>query len=109
MSYDATISDANVGLPLRTYSHTVPANPVYDRCTTTGYTAAAYAEPAVVYHRSQYPLAYYNEAAPPYYPRRVWRPHIIQERPGVRAEAAAIDQVGVVVHAEIFHGVGGTA
>jgi hypothetical protein len=37
----------------------------------------AYQAPAVVYHRNQYPTAYYNEAAPPYYPRahRHHRPH----------------------------------
>jgi RHS repeat-associated protein len=39
-SYDASTSDANFGLPTHVYTHTVPANPAYDRCTTTTYAAA---------------------------------------------------------------------
>jgi hypothetical protein len=53
-------------------------------CRATAYAAAghyhhgaAYEAPAVVYHRNQYPQAYYNEPSPPYYPRahRYHRPH----------------------------------
>ncbi len=32
-AYDATITDAPLGLPTRSYTHTVPANPAYDRCS----------------------------------------------------------------------------
>ena len=41
------------------------------------YDHAAYGAPAVFFHRNQYPMAYYNEAAPPYYPRahRYHHPH----------------------------------
>ncbi|MGI5243321.1 hypothetical protein [Dactylosporangium sp. CA-139066] len=35
----ATITDTNVGLATAVYSHTVPADPVYDKCTTTTYAA----------------------------------------------------------------------
>ena len=53
-------------------------------CRATAYAAhhhgdyqAAYQAPAVFFNRNQYPLAYYNEPAPPYYPRahRYHRPH----------------------------------
>ena len=37
-TYDATASDANFGLTLYSYQHTVPVNAAYDRCT--GYTYA---------------------------------------------------------------------
>jgi len=36
-SYDATTSDANFGLPLYAYTHTVPADTAFDRCTSTTY------------------------------------------------------------------------
>ncbi|MGW5611640.1 polymorphic toxin-type HINT domain-containing protein [Streptomyces sp. NPDC003753] len=36
-SYDATTTDANFGLQTAQYSHTVPANAAYNRCTTTTY------------------------------------------------------------------------
>ena len=39
-SYDATTTDADFGLPLHVYSHTVPVASAYDRCTTNTYTAA---------------------------------------------------------------------
>ncbi|TML27444.1 MAG: RHS repeat protein [Actinobacteria bacterium] len=39
-TYDATVTDVNLGLVLNTYSHTVPADTAYDRCTTTTYAAA---------------------------------------------------------------------
>ncbi|MEV4511574.1 polymorphic toxin-type HINT domain-containing protein [Dactylosporangium sp. NPDC049525] len=39
-TYDATITDANFGLPTASYSHTVPADAAYDNCTTTTYAAA---------------------------------------------------------------------
>src|SRR5437763_2594677 len=38
-TYDGTVTDTNVGLPVRTYTHTVPAGAPYDLCTTTTYTA----------------------------------------------------------------------
>ncbi len=39
-TYDATTSDANFGLATTSYSHTVPAQSAYDRCTTTTYAPA---------------------------------------------------------------------
>jgi RHS repeat-associated protein len=39
-SYDATVTNTTVGLPLRTYTHTVPADPKYDQCTGTVYATA---------------------------------------------------------------------
>jgi RHS repeat-associated protein len=39
-SYDATASDPAFGLATHVYTHTVPANTVYDRCTTTTYAPA---------------------------------------------------------------------
>ncbi|GII22529.1 RHS repeat domain-containing protein [Planosporangium mesophilum] len=39
-SYDADTASATFGLLRRSYSHTVPADPTYDRCATTGYAAA---------------------------------------------------------------------
>ncbi|MEV6738702.1 RHS repeat-associated core domain-containing protein [Streptomyces sp. NPDC051104] len=38
-SYDATITDTGFGLQTAEYSHTVPANAAYNRCTTTTYAA----------------------------------------------------------------------
>ncbi|MEU8975944.1 RHS repeat-associated core domain-containing protein [Streptomyces monashensis] len=38
-SYDATTTDADFGLPTVKYSHTIPANPAYEQCTTTTYAA----------------------------------------------------------------------
>ncbi|MEW2300872.1 polymorphic toxin-type HINT domain-containing protein [Streptomyces sp. NPDC006655] len=39
-TYDATRSDDDFGLPTYTYTHTVPANTDYDRCTATTYAPA---------------------------------------------------------------------
>jgi RHS repeat-associated protein len=39
-TYDATVSDADFGLPLYAYQHTVPASTAYDRCTATTYAPA---------------------------------------------------------------------
>ena len=39
-TYDATISDADFGLPLHVYTHTVPVNAAYDPCTATTYAPA---------------------------------------------------------------------
>jgi RHS repeat-associated protein len=39
-TYDATITDANVGLLTHSYTHTVPVNAAYDRCASTTYLAA---------------------------------------------------------------------
>ncbi|MFC1435235.1 RHS repeat domain-containing protein [Streptacidiphilus sp. N1-3] len=39
-TYDATTSDTDFGLQTASYSHTVPAQAAYDRCTTTGYAMA---------------------------------------------------------------------
>ncbi|PJN26144.1 sugar-binding protein [Kitasatospora sp. CB02891] len=36
-SYDGTVSSPTFGLVTAVYSHTVPADPAYDRCVTTGY------------------------------------------------------------------------
>ncbi|QMU71625.1 RHS repeat-associated core domain-containing protein [Streptacidiphilus sp. P02-A3a] len=36
-SYDASPSDADFGLQTASYTHTVPAQSAYDRCTTTSY------------------------------------------------------------------------
>ncbi|MEU6505504.1 polymorphic toxin-type HINT domain-containing protein [Streptomyces sp. NPDC046942] len=38
-AYDATTTDADFGLQTMQYSHTVPANAAYERCTTTTYAA----------------------------------------------------------------------
>ncbi|GLL08360.1 type IV secretion protein Rhs [Dactylosporangium matsuzakiense] len=38
-TYDATVTDTNVGLATAVYSHTVPADAAYDKCTTTTYAA----------------------------------------------------------------------
>ncbi|WBO64310.1 polymorphic toxin-type HINT domain-containing protein [Streptomyces camelliae] len=38
-AYDATTTDADFGLQTAQYSHTVPANAAYERCTTTTYAA----------------------------------------------------------------------
>ncbi|WP_433459403.1 RHS repeat-associated core domain-containing protein [Micromonospora sp. CA-248212] len=40
MSYDSSISSPTFGLLQHSYDHTVPANPTYDRCTSTTYAAA---------------------------------------------------------------------
>ncbi|WP_435208055.1 RHS repeat-associated core domain-containing protein [Micromonospora sp. bgisy143] len=40
MSYDSSISSPTFGLLRYSYDHTVPANPTYDRCTSTTYAAA---------------------------------------------------------------------
>ncbi|MEU8410185.1 RHS repeat-associated core domain-containing protein [Micromonospora sp. NPDC048842] len=40
MSYDASTSSATFGLLQHSYDHTVPANPAYDRCTSTTYAPA---------------------------------------------------------------------
>lgn len=39
-TYDATRSDDDFGLPTYTYTHTVPADSAYDRCTATTYAPA---------------------------------------------------------------------
>ncbi|MFJ9710837.1 RHS repeat-associated core domain-containing protein [Streptomyces sp. NPDC101234] len=39
-TYDATRSDDDFGLPTYTYTHTVPADTNYDRCTATTYAPA---------------------------------------------------------------------
>ncbi|MEV6480096.1 RHS repeat-associated core domain-containing protein [Streptomyces sp. NPDC051576] len=39
-TYDATRSDDDFGLPTYTYTHTVPADTAYDRCTATTYAPA---------------------------------------------------------------------
>ncbi|MCG7208169.1 GH-E family nuclease [Streptomyces arenae] len=39
-TYDATRTDDDFGLPTYTYTHTVPANTDYDRCTATTYAPA---------------------------------------------------------------------
>ncbi|MBY8881583.1 HNH/ENDO VII family nuclease [Actinacidiphila acidipaludis] len=39
-SYDATITDANFGQATAVYTHSVPVNAAYDRCTTTSYAPA---------------------------------------------------------------------
>ncbi|QMU70625.1 RHS repeat domain-containing protein [Streptacidiphilus sp. P02-A3a] len=39
-SYDTTLTDADFGLPQVSYTHTVPAQAAYDRCTTTSYAPA---------------------------------------------------------------------
>ncbi|MFC1432645.1 polymorphic toxin-type HINT domain-containing protein [Streptacidiphilus sp. N1-3] len=39
-SYDTTTSDADFGLPLYVYSHSVPANTAYDQCSATTYAPA---------------------------------------------------------------------
>ncbi len=39
-AYDTGTSDTDFGLETTGYSHTVPAQAAYDRCTTTGYAAA---------------------------------------------------------------------
>jgi RHS repeat-associated protein len=39
-TYDATTTDANFGLPLYAYSHTVPVKSAYDQCTSTTYALA---------------------------------------------------------------------
>lgn len=36
-SYDATVTDALFGTAAHTYTHTVPVNSAYDRCTSTAY------------------------------------------------------------------------
>ncbi|MEU6402196.1 polymorphic toxin-type HINT domain-containing protein [Streptomyces sp. NPDC046985] len=38
-AYDATAADAGFGLQTAQYTHTVPANAAYNRCTTTAYAA----------------------------------------------------------------------
>lgn len=38
-TYDATTTDADFGLQTAQYSHTVPANAAYNRCTTTTYAS----------------------------------------------------------------------
>jgi RHS repeat-associated protein len=38
-SYDATVGSPTIGLLQRTYSHTVPADSAYDRCTANTYAA----------------------------------------------------------------------
>lgn len=38
-TYDASISSPTFGLVLRSYQHTVPADPAYDTCTSTTYAA----------------------------------------------------------------------
>ncbi|MGW7002512.1 polymorphic toxin-type HINT domain-containing protein [Streptomyces sp. NPDC054933] len=43
-SYDATLTDANFGLPTVKYRHTVPAQTAYDACSTTTYAPANTAE-----------------------------------------------------------------
>jgi RHS repeat-associated protein len=43
-TYNTTASSADFGLPTYVYSHTVPANPAYDRCTATSYAPANTAE-----------------------------------------------------------------
>ncbi|MEU4155633.1 RHS repeat-associated core domain-containing protein [Actinoplanes sp. NPDC026670] len=37
-SYDATVGSATIGLLKASYSHTVPRDPAFDRCTTNTYT-----------------------------------------------------------------------
>ena len=39
-TYDSTAADANFGLATITYSHTVPVNTAYDKCTMTTYAPA---------------------------------------------------------------------
>jgi hypothetical protein len=39
-TYDTTPGDSGFGLPLYVYSHTVPADSAYDRCTATTYAPA---------------------------------------------------------------------
>jgi RHS repeat-associated protein len=39
-SYDATTTDPNFGLATHVYTHTVPADPTYDQCTSTSYAPA---------------------------------------------------------------------
>jgi RHS repeat-associated protein len=39
-TYDATVTSPTFGLPTRSYSHTVPANGAYDRCTVNTYASA---------------------------------------------------------------------
>jgi RHS repeat-associated protein len=39
-TYDATITDTNIGLLTRTYTHTAPVNTAYDRCTSLTYAPA---------------------------------------------------------------------
>lgn len=43
-TYNTSTASANFGLPAYVYSHTVPANPAYDRCAATTYAPANTAE-----------------------------------------------------------------
>ncbi|MEV6969848.1 RHS repeat-associated core domain-containing protein [Hamadaea sp. NPDC051192] len=39
-TYDTNTASATFALPLRTYAHTIPADPAFDRCTSIGYAPA---------------------------------------------------------------------